>query len=458
MGKNEESGDMNRAGKDKSANISDINIQWDVNNGTCSFENLPVTMMWINSTLKGLMAGVQYMVGTRRFALALQGEGRKSVEEDWGIMSGYPDFESGFEAIANIAAVAGWGRWRLVSIDRNDKKCVFRVHNSWEGRYQKMLGVSWGSGLLAGKMAGYCSKLFATNCWATQTSCIAEGDEYDEFVIEPSQREIEDEIENLLKSDDATRADMAVALKKLQEEAAERKKLIDELENKNAELENFNYTVSHDLKSPIITIKSFVSLLEKDVKKGDHIRVQHDIERISRATEQIEVLLEDLLELSRLGSVINPPEDVRLTDIINSAIERLSGRISEKKAEMIIHPDLPVISCDRERMVQVFQNLLENAIKFTEKGKIPRVEVTCVVKDEEVVCTVRDNGKGIDPTYSEKIFQIFHQLDPDDEGTGMGLAFIKRIIEAHGGRIWAESEGTGKGTVFHFTVLHKKTA
>ena len=136
--------------------VSDINVDWDVKQGTCTFENLPVVMMWVDTTLAGLMSGVQSMVGMKRFGLALQSEGRKSVENDWQVISQFSDFRDGFKAIANIAAVAGWGDWELFSLDENKKTCHFRVKNSWEGRYQKSLGVCWNSGMLAGKMAGYC--------------------------------------------------------------------------------------------------------------------------------------------------------------------------------------------------------------------------------------------------------------------------------------------------------------
>jgi rsbT co-antagonist protein RsbR len=209
--------------KSEHIKVSGINIEWDTNQGTCAFENLPVAMMWIDTTLAGLMSGVQAMVGTERFSLALQSEGRNSVEDDWQVISKFSDFGDGFKAIANIAAVAGWGDWNLVSMDQDSKKCRFRVKNSWEGRYQRSLGVCWKSGMLAGKLAGYCSKYFGTNCWARQTAFIAKGDSYDEFIIEPSDRSIEMEIENLLVSDEATRADMAVALQKLREEVEDRK-------------------------------------------------------------------------------------------------------------------------------------------------------------------------------------------------------------------------------------------
>jgi len=218
--------------KSKSNNISDrmdkiqvsgINIEWNTQMGTCSFENLPAAMMWIDTTLAGLMSGVQSMVGRKRFRLALQSEGRKSVEDDWKVISQFSDFKEGFKAIANIAAVAGWGDWRLISLDEKNKECVFQIRDSWEGLYQKAIGVCWGSGMLAGKMAGYCTKLFSTNCWADHTKFIAKGDEFDEFVVKPSDRSIEKEIENLLATNKATRADMAVALQRLRIEFEERK-------------------------------------------------------------------------------------------------------------------------------------------------------------------------------------------------------------------------------------------
>ncbi len=203
--------------------VSGIDIEWDPGKGACTFEKLPVAMMWIDTTLAGLMSGVQATVGTERFALALQSEGRKSVEDDWQVISQFPDFNRGFEAIANIAAVAGWGDWRLIEMDRGNKECLFRVWNNWEGLYQKALGVSWGSGMLAGKLAGYCSMLFKANCWADQTAFVAAGDAFDEFRVHTSNRSVENEIENLLATDKATRADMAVALQNLRSEISARK-------------------------------------------------------------------------------------------------------------------------------------------------------------------------------------------------------------------------------------------
>ncbi len=201
----------------ESVTVRGIDLRWDAAAGTVTFQGLPVAMMWVDSTLAGLMSGLAATVGPERFSLALQSEGRKSVESDWLLMSGYPDFRSGFEAIALVAAVAGWGEWQLVRDNPDRKECRFRAYNTWEGLYQKSLEIVWGSAMLAGKLSGYCTKRFGTNCWATQTAFIAKGDPCDEFTVAPSPRRVEDEIERLLSTDRATRADMAVALSRLRE-------------------------------------------------------------------------------------------------------------------------------------------------------------------------------------------------------------------------------------------------
>ena len=130
-------------------NAVGIYIEWVMDKGQTTFEGLPFIMLWVDTTLTGLIAGVQKMVGTKRFGLALQSPGRNSVEADWQVISQFPSFAEGFAAIANIAAVAGWGERRIVAIDHEQQEACFRAYNSWEGGFQKTMGVSWGSGMLA---------------------------------------------------------------------------------------------------------------------------------------------------------------------------------------------------------------------------------------------------------------------------------------------------------------------
>ncbi len=216
--------------------ILGLPVEWHLKRGICFLSDLPVVLMWVDSTLARLMAGFHEMVGTRRFLLALEKQGRKSVETDWTIIQSAPDLKAGLNAIGKVASVSGWGRTQIVSYDEQEKECRFRVTDSWEGGYQKALGVCWGSGLVAGKLAGYCTKLFDTNCWAEQTAFIAKGDPYDEFLVKPSSRSIEAEINALVASDEATRADMAVALHRLEKEVAERRRVEEELQQKQNRL------------------------------------------------------------------------------------------------------------------------------------------------------------------------------------------------------------------------------
>ena len=232
----------------------------------------------------------------------------------------------------------------------------------------------------------------------------------------------------------------------------QREILIRELEQKNAELERFTYTVSHDLKSPLITIRGFASLLENDSQTGNPAVVKRDIERINNAAETMQTLLNDILELSRLGRVINPPTKVSLETIAREAVDLLSGPITERGVQVDIASGLPEVRVDHVRVREVLVNLIENAIKFTGSRPDPKIWIGVETGGPEPVFFVRDNGIGIDPRYLNRIFNLFEKLEPQIPGTGIGLPIVKRIIEMHGGRIWAESEGTGKGTTIRFTL------
>ncbi len=233
---------------------------------------------------------------------------------------------------------------------------------------------------------------------------------------------------------------------------AQREALIAELEAKNAELERFTYTVSHDLKAPLITMGGFLGYLEKDALSGDVDSLRRDIARISDANRKMEALLNDLLELSRVGRLINPPEDVPFGQIVDDALSRVAKRLEENQVQVRVTSGLPTVHGDRARLVEVMQNLLENAAKFTMEKPHPEIEVGAEIREDGArVFFVRDNGIGIAPEHHAKIFELFHKLNPNMEGTGIGLALVKRIIEVHGGRIWVESE-TGNGTTVFFTL------
>lgn len=238
----------------------------------------------------------------------------------------------------------------------------------------------------------------------------------------------------------------------LQAELSMRKNLIAELESKNTELERFTYTVSHDLKSPLFTIRGFLGYLQQDALSGDVDRLNKDVQRIVDATERMQQLLNDLLELSRIGRLMNEPQAIHFGKLIGEVLELLHGQIHERGVQVSVQEDLPDVFGDRQRLFEVLQNLVENAVKFMGDQPDPRIEIGCRgEEDRKPIFFVRDNGVGIPPEHFDRIFGLFNKLDPHSGGTGIGLALVKRIVEFHGGKIWVESE-TGKGAGFFFTL------
>jgi PAS domain S-box-containing protein len=240
----------------------------------------------------------------------------------------------------------------------------------------------------------------------------------------------------------------------LQSELSARKQLISELENKNAELERFTYTVSHDLKSPLFTIRGFLGYLEQDALSGNQARLQGDIQRITDATDKMQRLLNELLELSRVGRLQNEYTYFPFGDLVREASELVQGRIMAGGIRVSTDPNLPMVYGDRPRLTEVLQNLLDNAAKFMGNQEDPQIEVGCRGQDAEhgmPIFYVRDNGIGISLQHYDRVFGLFNKLDPKTDGTGIGLALVKRIIEVHGGTIWVESEA-GKGSTFFFTL------
>jgi PAS domain S-box-containing protein len=232
----------------------------------------------------------------------------------------------------------------------------------------------------------------------------------------------------------------------------QRENLINELGKKNAELDRFTYTVSHDLKSPLIAIQSFLALLKGDLKTGNTGRVDHDILRISESAEKLEHLITTLLGLSRSGRSIDTPVQIAFADLTREAAGLLDITLQQRGIRLVIADNLPTVRGDRHRLLQVMTNLLDNAVKFKGGQKEPCIEIGVRDFAGIPVFFVRDNGMGIDPADQPKVFGLFERINPEIPGTGIGLATVKRIIEAHGGKIRVESEGLGKGTTFLFTL------
>jgi PAS domain S-box-containing protein len=224
-----------------------------------------------------------------------------------------------------------------------------------------------------------------------------------------------------------------------------------ELERSNKDLEQFAYIASHDLQEPLRMVGSYMQLIEKRYKGKLDSNADEFIEFAIDGATRMKQLIADLLNYSRLNRE-STLREVNLNDLVNQVLHNLSSVIKEKDALVYIEK-LPVINADETQMIQLFQNLLSNALKFTESDIKPEVKISCERLDHHWLFAVADNGIGIEQQYAERIFVVFKQLHTKAKynGTGIGLAIAKKIVERHGGRIWFNSVH-GNGSVFYFTI------
>ena len=234
---------------------------------------------------------------------------------------------------------------------------------------------------------------------------------------------------------------------------SKRKQAEEKLRNINEELKSFSHIVSHDLKTPIVFIQGFSSfLLEGYGDKMDE-KGRMCLERIQANANRMEALISDLLALSRIGKVVSTFEEVSFSEIVENVLSNLQDRLNETGVEVILEDHFPSVYCDGERIYQVLDNLLVNAIKFRDRTKSPKIQIGHEDKEEFHQFFVRDNGIGIDAKHHVRVFERFHRLREtnDVEGTGLGLSIVERIVNNHGGKIWVESE-RGAGSTFYFTI------
>ncbi len=241
-----------------------------------------------------------------------------------------------------------------------------------------------------------------------------------------------------------------ISLRKQLEKECERLTLA--LQAKNAELEKFIYTISHDLRSPLLTIAGFADFMETDAADGNLVRVKSDAQHIQNAIDKMQNLLENLLCISRIGRVDNVPEEVSMEALAREAVVQVSGQIAKAGIRVEIHADMPVVFVDRKRYLQVMHTLIDNAVRYMGSQPEPHVEIGARKGGEETICYVKDNGVGIEPCNHDKIFNFGEMRNNKTNAASMGMATAKRIIELNGGRIWVESGGKGQGCAFCFTV------
>jgi len=232
----------------------------------------------------------------------------------------------------------------------------------------------------------------------------------------------------------------------------ERKQAEAELNQKNVEIEQFIDSVSHDLRSPLVTMKTFMAHLETDIAEDNREQLGEDLRFIHSAADKMTLLLDELLELSRLGQIETPAVCVLLSELLADVQDTLAGIIKERGAEIQLPGTDLMLFGDRPRLSQIWQNLIDNAIKFSRTNETPRIELGLEQINGEMLFFVKDNGIGIDPRFRNKIFEIFEKVAPQSPGVGMGLSLTQRTVEKCGGKLWVESEGVDKGSCFFFTL------
>jgi len=259
--------------------------------------------------------------------------------------------------------------------------------------------------------------------------------------------------EEKLKETLVSRNELVIEVAERKRAEKKLKETVAALERSNAELERFAYVASHDLQEPLRMVISFTQLLEKRYQDKLDADAHDFINFAVGGASRMQNLINDLLAYSRVSQRSKPFEPTNMEEVFEAAVANLQIAIKESKTK-VNHDPLPGVMADEGQLVQVFQNLISNAIKFRGK-ELPCVQVSAMYKEGECVFSVKDNGIGIDPQYFDRIFIIFQRLHGQEyPGTGAGLSIAKRIVERHGGRIWLESE-PGKGSTFYFSIPAK---
>jgi light-regulated signal transduction histidine kinase (bacteriophytochrome) len=226
----------------------------------------------------------------------------------------------------------------------------------------------------------------------------------------------------------------------------------EELEQANKELESYSYTVSHDLRAPVRVINGFSKILLNEYGNKIEPQAREYLDIIAGNTKQMGLLIDDLLNFSKLGKTTISPKPVNMTDVVRAVIAEVRSSNDSCRAEINLK-DLDFAKCDNNLIKQVWVNLISNAIKYSGKTEKPAIEIGIAGTNGSAAYYIKDNGAGFDMQQYSKLFTVFHRLHKPSEfeGTGVGLAFVQRIISKHGGKIWAEAK-LNEGATFYFTL------
>lgn len=223
------------------------------------------------------------------------------------------------------------------------------------------------------------------------------------------------------------------------------------LEAKDADLQWFARAVSHELRGSVSVLRGLAELIKQAALAGKTDRAQQLHALADRTTVSMSHVLDGIVELASTSFEVEAT-DSELSDAAREAAELLASRISRAHARVEIPPQLPQVRADRGLLTMIFRNLIENAVKYGAGREAPRVRIDAHCDGEMVLCEVADAGVGIPDRYRDTVFELFHRIDRQGEGSGIGLASVRRAVEAHGGRIWVDSAGEGQGSTFYFTL------
>ncbi len=243
-------------------------------------------------------------------------------------------------------------------------------------------------------------------------------------------------------------------LEKSESLAAEVEAKRKDLEHSNAELEQFVYTVSHDLRTPIVTSMGFIGVMKELAATGATDKALAKIPVLERANQRMSQLIDDLLDLSRVGRADRDLRELSSSTVAKRAVENLSVTIETSGAQVTVSDDMPQLWANESRLLQVFENLISNAIKYGARaGAAPEINIDGFAEGTTVRLFVRDHGPGIPEKHHERVFQLFQRLESDKKGTGVGLAIVQKVMQFHRGRVHIESR-EGEGACFWLEFPH----
>lgn len=221
-----------------------------------------------------------------------------------------------------------------------------------------------------------------------------------------------------------------------------------ELERSNNEMEQFVYTVSHDLKSPVVTSMGFIGMMKVFAEQGNAEEALNKLPTLEKANQRMSELINDLLDLSRVGRADAEHEFLNMDEILENVQLHATGLLEKYPADLTISKNLPNIRGNETRVAQVFDNLISNALKYTSLTPSPTIQIGGFHHEQGIRFFVKDNGPGIPKRHHDRVFGLFQRLDVSIEGTGIGLAIVKKVMKTHNGSVWIESEGDGGGCTF----------